>query len=99
MKCVVKLVWDDESNAWFTETNDIPGLHLNSLTFDNLVEKVRLAAPEMLEANLDYTGPVHISFEAERIITKRNVSVDGKIYPRHTANGILKDAGISTRFR
>ena len=32
-------------------------------------------------------------------ITGRNVSVDGKIYPRHTANGILKDAGIKERFR
>ena len=32
-------------------------------------------------------------------ITKRNVTVDGKIYPRHTANGILKDAGIDMRFR
>ena len=32
-------------------------------------------------------------------ITNRNVSVDGKIYPRHTANGILKDAGIEKRFR
>ena len=69
MKIVVKLVWDDDSNAWFTETKDVPGLHLNSLTFDNLVEKVRLAAPEMLEANLDYIGPVHIIFEAERIVS------------------------------
>ena len=69
MKCTVKLVWDDDSNAWFTETKDIPGLHLNSLNFDNLVEKVRMAAPEMLEDNLDYTGPVHIIFEAEKIVT------------------------------
>ena len=32
-------------------------------------------------------------------ITGRAVSVDGKIYPRHTANAILKDAGIEDRFR
>ena len=32
-------------------------------------------------------------------ITKRTITVDGKIYPRHTANGILKDAGIEYRFR
>ena len=67
MKCIVKLVWDDESSHWFTETKDVPGLHLNSPSFDKLIEKVRMAVPEMLELNLDYIGPVHIIFEAERI--------------------------------
>jgi predicted RNA binding protein YcfA (HicA-like mRNA interferase family) len=31
-------------------------------------------------------------------ITKRNFPVDGKIMSRHTANGIMKQAGISHRF-
>ena len=30
-------------------------------------------------------------------ITKRELTVDGKIKSRHTANGILKDAGINTK--
>jgi len=67
MKCTVKLVWDDETNRWFTETDDVPGLILEAPSFDDLVGKVRLAAPEMLELNCNYTGPVHIFFEAERI--------------------------------
>ena len=67
MKCAVRLVWDDETNRWFTETNDIPGLILEAASFDELVNKVRLATPEMLELNCDYTGPIHISFEAERV--------------------------------
>ena len=67
MKCTVKLVWDDETNRWYTETDDVPGLILEAPSFDELVDKVRLAAPEMLELNCDYTGPVHLSFEAERI--------------------------------
>jgi hypothetical protein len=67
MICRVKLVWDSESNCWYTETDDVPGLILGSESFDNLVEKVRLAAPEMLELNLGYHGPVNIIFEAERI--------------------------------
>ena len=67
MKCVVKLVWDNETNRWYTETNDVPGLVLESDSFDKLVDKVRLAAPEMLELNCNYTGPVNLSFEAERI--------------------------------
>jgi len=32
-------------------------------------------------------------------INNRNVTVDNKIYIRHTANGILKQAGINDRFR
>jgi hypothetical protein len=31
-------------------------------------------------------------------ITKRNFPVDGKILSRHTANGIMKQAGISHKF-
>ncbi|MCL2827599.1 MAG: type II toxin-antitoxin system HicA family toxin [Oscillospiraceae bacterium] len=32
-------------------------------------------------------------------ITKRNVTVDGKIKSRHTANKILEESGIEYRFR
>ncbi|CAK0741205.1 YcfA family protein [Gammaproteobacteria bacterium] len=31
-------------------------------------------------------------------ITNRNITVDGKMKSRHTANGIMKDAGINHRF-
>jgi hypothetical protein len=31
-------------------------------------------------------------------ITKRNFPVDGKILSRHTANAIMKQAGIARRF-
>ena len=67
MKCVVKLVWDNEADVWITQSDDIPGLLLESPSFDTLIERVRLAAPEMLELNRGYMGPVSLSFEAERI--------------------------------
>ena len=67
MKCVVKLVWDNEAKVWITESDDIPGLLLESPSFDTLVERVRKAAPEMLELNCGYVGPVSLSFEAERV--------------------------------
>ena len=31
-------------------------------------------------------------------ISKRNITVDSKIKPRHTANEVLKQAGIGKRF-
>ena len=66
MKYNVRLIWDNEARVWYTHT-DIPGLCLEAETFDELVEEVRLAAPEMLELNCDYTGPIHLIFEAVRI--------------------------------
>jgi hypothetical protein len=67
MECTVKLIWDSEAAIWYTETDDIPGLVLHAQTFDMLVERVCPIALELLEENLSYTGPVNISFEAERI--------------------------------
>ena len=66
MKYDVRLIWDDEARVWYTNT-DIPGLCLEADTFDELVEEVRLAAVEMLELNCDYTGPIHLIFEAVRV--------------------------------
>jgi len=67
MKCKVKLVWDSESYRWYTDTDEPLCLNLESGSFDALVERVRMAAPEMLELNCGYRGPVQITFEAVRI--------------------------------
>jgi len=69
MKCTVKLVWDDEANVWITDSIDVPGLFLESDSFDELIEKVRAAAPELLLLNCKYEGPVYLNFEAVRIAT------------------------------
>jgi len=66
VKYNVRLIWDGVARVWYTHT-DIPGLCLEAETFDELVDEVRLAAPEMLEQNCDYTGPIHLIFEAVRI--------------------------------
>ena len=67
MKCTVKLIWDSEAAIWYTESEDVPGLVLHAPSFDKLVDRVRLVSPELLEENLNYAGPVHLSFECERI--------------------------------
>jgi len=71
MTCKVNLVWDYESDRWHTETDDVPGLVLESGSFDALVEKVKLIAPDMLEMNCDYTGPIQFDFSAQRVETIR----------------------------
>jgi hypothetical protein len=64
-KCTVKLVWDD--GVWYTQTDEELGLVLESGSFDALVERVKVALPEMLELNCGYTGEVQIAFEASRV--------------------------------
>ncbi len=65
MEYVVKLIWDDEAAVWVATSDDIPGLVLESGSFDALLERVRFAAPELLALN--HTGePVSLSFLSER---------------------------------
>ncbi len=66
MKCVVKLIWDPEASVWVATSEDIPGLVLESGSFDALLERVRFAAPELLELN-SAESPAVLSFQAERL--------------------------------
>lgn len=47
----VTMQHDPETNRWLATSNDIPGLVLEDASYDVLVYRVRLAAPEMLELN------------------------------------------------
>ena len=67
MKCTVKLVWDEEAQVWYTQTDDIPGLALSAPVYDELVAIVRDVAPELLEENIGYNGIIYINFESVRI--------------------------------
>ena len=71
MDCKINVTWDCESDRWYTKTSDVPGMALDSGSFDALIEKVRMVAPDMLEANLGYKGPIRFLFTAERDETIR----------------------------
>ena len=68
MECTVKLLWDD--GVWiskvFTDTSENVGLTLESGSFDALIERVKIALPEMLELNFGYAGDIKLIFEVER---------------------------------
>ena len=51
----IKFLWDDEAAVWVATSEDVPGLALESGSFDALVEKVRFAIPELLELNRQST--------------------------------------------
>jgi len=46
----VNFSWDDEAGVWIAICDDIP-LALESNSFDALIEKVKMAVPEILELN------------------------------------------------
>ena len=51
MDCKIRFLWDNEAAVWVATSEDVPGLVLESGSFDVLVEKVRHAIPELLELN------------------------------------------------
>ena len=61
---VIKMLWDN--GFWHTSTGEPLCLTLESASYDELVERVRVAAPEMIELNTGYTGQIELVFVSER---------------------------------
>jgi len=60
----VNMKWDNEASVWVGICDDIP-IALESDSFDVLVKKIKLAAPEMLELN-GKNPKCKLNFIAER---------------------------------
>ena len=67
-KCTIKMIWGEKEKRWHTEpVGDLGfGFVLEHNSFDALIERVRIALPEMFEL-IGYTDELQISFEVERI--------------------------------
>ena len=66
MEFTIKLIWDNEACRWYSDSDDKLNLVLESNSFDALVERLRVAAPEMAELNYGYKGDIKLKFEVER---------------------------------
>lgn len=66
MEYVINFTWDDEANVWIATSDDIPGLVLESGSFDALLERTRFAIPELLELNNAKAFPLNLTFVSER---------------------------------
>ena len=51
MEYTVYVTWDAQAAVWIAQSEDIPGMVLESGSFDALLERIRFAAPELLELN------------------------------------------------
>ena len=66
MEYVVNLTWDNEADVWIAASDDIPGLVLESGSFDALIERVRYAVPELLDLNNDEQSSLYLTFLSTR---------------------------------
>lgn len=66
MEYVINLTWDSEAGVWIAQSDDIPGLVLESGSFDALLERVRFAAPELIKLNSPKETSYILSFVSNR---------------------------------
>ena len=66
MICRIKLIWDDEAAVWVAASQDVPGLVLESGSFDALLERVRYAVPELIELNGEKPDKLRLTYITER---------------------------------
>jgi len=66
MQCIINVIWDSDAAVYVATSDSVPGLVLESGSFDALVEKVRIAVPELLELNNDKATVLDLTFMSER---------------------------------
>ena len=63
----VILSWDDEAAVWIAESEELPGLILESGSFDALVERVKIAIPDLIGLEGTDHGQIRLNIKAERL--------------------------------
>ncbi|MCI9151342.1 MAG: DUF1902 domain-containing protein [Lachnospiraceae bacterium] len=66
MEYTITFTWDEDASVWIATSEDIPGLVLESGSFDALLERVRFAVPELLALNAPQQQPYLLTFRSER---------------------------------
>ena len=65
--CTIKLIWSEDEKFWYSKSMDERfGLTLESGSVDALIERVKIAVPELL-AEIGCAGEISLSFVVERM--------------------------------
>ena len=62
----IRIVWDNDAAVWIATSQDVPGLVLESGSFDALLERVRYAVPELIELNGQKPEIYNLTYTTER---------------------------------
>ena len=60
----IMLSFDDEAQKWYAQNDEIP-IILEDFSLDVLINRVKLAVPEMLEINNLPKTDIYLAFEME----------------------------------
>jgi len=64
----VNFMWDEEAAVWVATSDDVKGLVLEHGSLDVLMERVKLAAPELIELNNeDYPKQFNLLYSTQRL--------------------------------
>jgi len=64
----VTITFDDEAQKWYAQNDDIP-IILEDYSVDTLINRIKLAVPEMLEMNnMPHTGILVFKMEAQAVM-------------------------------
>lgn len=68
MKCTVKILWDPEAAVWITKSEELPGLLLESGSYDALIERVKHAISDFIDVDeIDKIDYCDINFVGDRL--------------------------------
>ena len=62
----VNINWDTEAKVWYALSTDIPGIALESDSYNVLINRVRLAIPELIELNGIKDNNINVNFVSTR---------------------------------
>jgi len=60
----IELLFDEESQKWYAQNDEIP-IILEDFSLDTLINRVKLAVPEMLEINNLPKTDIYLVFKME----------------------------------
>jgi len=52
----VLCAFDEEAGVWFVEESDVPGLHVEAPTQEDMLEELRQLLPELVRLNRSFMG-------------------------------------------
>ena len=76
MEFIVKCTWHDDENIWVAQSSNSKfALTTDHVSFDALIERVKIAIEDIAEVELGYRGDIKLILDVSRTINFNTVPV------------------------
>ena len=76
MEFIIKCTWYDDERVWVAQcSNDKFALTTDHVSFDALLERVKVTIEDIAEVDFDYTGDIKLILEVELTINLNTAAV------------------------